>query len=283
MIASPFTYERAESVADALNLLAQNADAQVLAGGHSLIPAMKLRLNQPEGLIDISRIAALQGCSDRGDHIYVGAGTTHGAIANDPLLREHCSFIAEGSAMIGDIQVRNRGTLGGSIAHADPAADWPALLIAADATIHLTAKSGDREVRAEDFFTGFYETALGEGELIVGVSFPKLRDNQRSAYAKFVQPASRFAIVGVAAVLTIDGGTISDSRVAITGLSSNAFLATSVMDQLAGQSAAEAYLGAAAGAVKGTEDVLSDHYASEAYRLHLAGVYVKRALAACLA
>ncbi|MEL7159468.1 MAG: FAD binding domain-containing protein, partial [Bacteroidota bacterium] len=121
MIASPFTYERAESVADALNLLGQNEDTQILAGGHSLIPAMKLRLNQPEGLIDISRIEGLKGCSDRGDHIYVGAGTTHGAIADDPLMQEHCSFVAAGSAMIGDIQVRNRGTLGGSIAHADPA------------------------------------------------------------------------------------------------------------------------------------------------------------------
>ncbi|MEL7163435.1 MAG: FAD binding domain-containing protein, partial [Bacteroidota bacterium] len=155
--------------------------------------------------------------------------------------------------------------------------------IAADATIHLSAKSGDREVRAENFFTGFYETALETGELVVGVSFPKLAANQHSAYAKFVQPASRFAIVGVAAVLRIDGDTITECRVAITGLGSHAFLAMDVMTRLFGQAAHPEVFGAAAGAVEGTEDVLSDHYASEEYRLHLAKVYVKRALEACLA
>jgi len=282
MIASPFNYQRANSVKEALSLLNGGTDAQLLAGGHSLLPAMKLRLNQPESLVDISKIGALRGITDRGDHVLIGAATTHGAIADDKVVQTHLPFIAAGSAMIGDIQVRNRGTLGGSLAHADPAADWPALLLAAGATVHLASQDGERTVAAEDFFTGFYETALAEGELITGVAFPKVGSDQRSAYEKFVQPASRFAIVGCAAVVTVSGGTIKEARVAITGLSSHAFMASGVMDALKGQPANADTMGAAAGAMNAAEDVLADHYASEEYRSHLAQVYVKKALMACL-
>jgi len=282
MIATSFNYHKATSIKEALSLLANSANGQPLAGGHSLIPALKLRLNQPEDLVDISGINALQGITEKGDHLLVGAAVTHGAIADSKAMKASCPFVAAGAAMIGDIQVRNKGTLGGSLAHADPAADWPALLLAAGATVCLAGNDGERKVAAADFFTGFYETALAEGELITGVEFPKLGANQRSAYQKCVQPASRFAIVGCAAVLTIDGATITDASVAITGLSSHAYLATDVADALKGKPATAATIAAAAALAGKADDVLSDHYAAEDYRRHLSTVYVLRALEACL-
>lgn len=282
MIATSFNYHKATSIEEALSLLANSDNGQPLAGGHSLIPAMKLRLNQPEDLVDITGIEALKGISDEGDYLLAGAAVTHGAIADSKAMKASCPFVAAGAAMIGDIQVRNKGTLGGSLAHADPAADWPALLLAAGATIRLTGNKGDRKVAAADFFTGFFETALADGELITGVEFPKLNANQHSAYQKCVQPASRFAIVGCAAVLTIDAGNIADASVAITGLSSHAYLAAEVAAALKGKPATAETMAAAAALASKADDVLSDHYASEDYRRHLATVYVRRALEACL-
>ncbi|MEL6356774.1 MAG: xanthine dehydrogenase family protein subunit M [Bacteroidota bacterium] len=280
MIPSPFTYQRAGSVQEALSML--NEDAQVLAGGHSLIPAMKLRLNQPGTVVDISRIEALQAISDSGSHLIIGAGATHGSIAANSLVQQHCSFLAEGAGMIGDIQVRNKGTIGGSLAHADPAADWPGLLIAAAATIKLDSLKGSRTVPAADFFTGFYETAREDNEIITEIHIPKLNGNHQSTYQKFVQPASRYAIVGVAAAIEVDMGKIKSARVAINGLSSHAFLAEAVGQALVGQPANENTAQAAAQHASKAEDVLSDHYASEEYRRHLAQVYTKRAILACL-
>lgn len=282
MIATSFNYHKATSIREALSLLADSPNGQPLAGGHSLLPAMKLRLNQPEDLVDISGIEALQGITDNGDYLLVGAAVTHGAIADSKAMKASCPFVAEGAALIGDIQVRNRGTLGGSLAHADPAADWPALLLAAGATVRLIGNNGERKVAAVDFFTGFYETALAEGELITGVEFPKLGANQRSAYRKCVQPASRFAIVGCAAVLTVDGNNITDAAIAITGVGSHAYLATEVVNALKGKAATAENLATAAALASKADDVLSDHYASEDYRRHLATVYVRRALEACL-
>lgn len=280
MIPSSFEYQRAASVQEALSLMSE--DAQVLAGGHSLIPAMKLRLNQPERLIDISRIPALQEISEKNGSILIGAAATHGSIADSAIVQKACPFLATGAGMIGDIQVRNKGTIGGSLAHADPAADWPGLLIAAAARIEVTGAKGSRTVEAENFFTGFYETALEDGEIITAVHVPQLRANQKAAYLKFSQPASRFAIVGIAVVITHDGGKISDARVAINGLSEAGFLDKGAGAALIGQPA-NADTAAAAAKIAGTDCTpLGDHYASEEYRLHLARVYTKRAIIACI-
>lgn len=276
MIPNSFDYKRANSVEEAISLL--NDDSKILAGGHSLIPAMKLRLNQPETLIDITHISGLRSISDSGDHIVIGANSTHHDIVKSDLVKASAAILAQGGDLIGDIQVRNKGTLGGSIAHADPAADWPAMLIACNASIQMQGAGGTRTVSADDFFTGFYETALGDGEIITAVHVPKQGANTVGYYAKFPQPASRFAIVGCAVVLTHDNGNCTGVNVAFNGVSDHAFRDTAVQNALEGNAHGAASAAAAAEAAAEGVDVLSDHYASEAYRKHLAKVYLKRAL-----
>lgn len=277
MIPSSFEYKKANSVDEAISLM--NDDTKILAGGHSLIPAMKLRLNQPGTLVDISKIATLQSISDEGDSVVIGAGATHGEIAASSLVQSACNMIAEGAAQIGDIQVRNKGTIGGSLAHADPAADWPALVIAADAIIVLQGSGGSRDVAAADFFTGFYETALQDGELITAVKIPKLTAGSSSTYVKFSQPASRFAIVGCAIVKNLDSdGEVGNIKVAITGVSEKAYRDHGVEDELMGKALTSDVIDAASSKAADRVDVMSDHYASEEYRKHLAKVYVKKAL-----
>ncbi len=277
MIPSTFEYKKASSVDEAISLLTE--DAKLLAGGHSLIPAMKLRLNQPSSLIDISDIDALKGISDGGDHVLIGAAATHADIAHSALVKGACSMISDGAEQIGDIQVRNKGTIGGSLAHADPAADWPALVIAADAIIVMQGASGSREVAAASFFTGFYETALAENEIITAIKIPKLTTGSSSTYVKFSQPASRFAIVGCAVVKNMDeAGEVGNIKVAITGVSEKAYRDHAVEDELMGQPLNQDVINAAASKAASRVDVMSDHYASQEYRKHLASVYVKKAL-----
>ncbi len=278
MISTSFDYKRANSVEEAISLL--NDDAKILAGGHSLIPAMKLRLNQPETLIDISRIPGLRGISDGGDHIVIGANATHHDIVKSDLVQSAAPMLSQGGDMIGDIQIRNKGTLGGSIAHADPAADWPAMLIACKATIKVQGADGERIVSADDFFTGFYETALKDGEIITAVHVPKQGDNTVGYYAKFPQPASRFAIVGCAVVLTHENGKCSNVSIAFNGVSDHAFRDQAAQNALEGKSYSAENIAAAASASAEGVDVMSDPYASEKYRHHLAKVYAKRALSA---
>lgn len=277
MIPSIFEYKKASSVEEALSMLSD--DSKLLAGGHSLIPAMKLRLNQPSTVIDISAIDSLKGITDGGDHIVIGAGATHADIANSSLVKSACSMIAEGSGEIGDIQVRNKGTIGGSLAHADPAADWPALVIAADATISLRSQNDSRDIPAADFFTGFYETVLQENEIITAVKVPKLSAGSTSTYVKFAQPASRFAIVGCAIVKNMDSqGEVGNIKVAITGVSEKAYRDHGVEDELMGQPLTDEIINIASSKAADRVDVMSDHYASEEYRKHLAKLYVKKAL-----
>jgi aerobic carbon-monoxide dehydrogenase medium subunit len=265
MITYPFQYKRAGSVAEAVSLLAEGGKA--LSGGHSLVPAMKLRLNAPDTLVDVGRIDALKGIALEGSELVIGAGATHGAIAASDLVRQHVPMFAEGAAHIGDPSVRNRGTIGGSIAHADPSADWPAMVIAADATIVMQGPGGSRSVKAEQFFTGLFSTALHENELITQVRVP-LQPGAKMAYVKFSQPASRYAIVGCAVVKGADGQV----RVAFSGVSEAPFRDRPAEAQLnAGQAAATAATGVS---------IMSDHYASEDYRRHLANVYLKRAMMA---
>lgn len=276
MIPSSFEYKRADSVDEALSML--DDDAQILGGGHSLIPALKLRLNSPGTLVDISRIDAIKGIEDNDQTVTVGGGATHAAIASSDVLLKHAPMMVHAAREIGDIQVRNVGTIGGSIAHADPAADWPAVLIAADAKVVVYNKSGRREVDIDQFFTGFFETALEEGEIITAIRIPKSAANVNSAYAKFKQPASRFAIVGCAVAAEVDGNTVRNIRIGLTGVAATAFRATAVENALEGQALTEASIDAAVNNVTEGQDVMSDHYASEKYRAHLANVYVKRAL-----
>lgn len=271
MIPASFEYKNTTSVEEAISLLGD--DAQILGGGQSLIPALKLRLNAPGTLVDISKISGLQSISDNEKSITIGGGVTHAAIAASSALAEHCPMMVQAAQEIGDIQVRNRGTIGGSIAHADPAADWPAVLLAADANVIVQGKNGKRTIDIDQFFTGFYETALQEGEIITTISIPKTAFNKHSTYVKFKQPASRFAIVGCAAAAA--EGTV---RIGITGVGESAYRAMGVENTLKGQTLSSEGIDAAVQNVTDGASVMSDHYASEKYRTHLAHVYVKRAL-----
>jgi carbon-monoxide dehydrogenase medium subunit len=283
MIPANFEYHRAGNLDEALRLLAQyNGEAKVLSGGHSLVPALKLRLNQPKALIDIARIAELRYIRQDGQDIAIGAASTHKDIANSTLLAQHLSMIPAAAELIGDPHVRNVGTIGGSIAHADPAADWPGVLLAADAKIVVRGSGGTRSLAAQDFFLGFYTTALQEGEIISEIRVPIPPAGTKSSYQKFMQPASRFAIVGCAVVLRISNGTIEHVRVAFNGVADACFRDKNVEAALQGKAAnTDNILAAAAQAAQGVS-LLSDHYAAADYRQHLAQVYAKRALNAAL-
>lgn len=280
MIPSSFTYKKASSVSDALAMLKEYGDeATLLAGGHSLIPALKLRLNEYGYLIDISKIKELKSIEDKGDHIEIGAGVTHAEIVESSVLQSKVPFFPEAADLIGDVQVRNMGTIGGSIAHADPAADWPALLLAADATIHIQNGSSSRAVAATDFFHGLFSTAVEEGEMITSISVP-VAANARTKYIKFMQPASRFAIVGCAVNLEMSGNTVSKARVAYSGVSATPFRDAAVEAALEGKTLDTATIEAAAALAGDESSVMSDHFASESYRRQMAKVYTKRALKA---
>jgi aerobic carbon-monoxide dehydrogenase medium subunit len=285
MIPASFEYKRATSVAEAISMLKADDNAKILAGGHSLIPAMKLRLAQPSSLIDIAKISELNFIRDRGKYIAIGAATTHGNIASHKTTTMKVPLMAAAANAIGDVQVRNRGTIGGSIAHADPAADWPAILIAADATIKTEGAHGEKKIPADEFFTGFFSTALEEGEIVTEIHVPEPdATTSRYNYAKFVQPASRFAIVGCAVQMTVDDhNIISSVRVAFNGVADHAYRAHGVEKALVGQSLTEERIVAAAEyATQGVDSVMADHYASGAYRSHLAKVYCRRALEGCM-
>ena len=282
MIPSAFDYERATSVDDAVARLAAAGGAgKLIAGGHSLVPLMKLRLNEPGTLIDIARIPELAGIREADGAIEIGAGTVHHAVATSALLRERCPVVAETAATIGDPQVRNRGTLGGSIAHADPAADYPATLLALDAEVRIQGPRGARAVAARDFFQDLFTVDLAGDELITSVRFAPVRT---AAYAKLYQRASRFAIVGVAAALDVADGAVRGARLGLTGALSHAVRLTAVEEALTGRPAdADSVAAAAAPAGDGLEDVNADIHAGADYRRAMVGVFAQRALRAALA
>lgn len=282
MVPSNFKYIKANSVDEAISLMKEHGDdARILAGGHSLIPSLKLRLADYEYLIDISKIAELKSITESDGHIHIGAGVTHGDIEHSDLMKEKISFFAEAAGHIGDVQVRNMGTIGGSIAHADPAADWPALLLAAEAVIVIQNADGTREVAAEDFFHGLFATAVEDGDMITSIKVP-IPQNANTKYVKFVQPASRFALVGCAALISSSNGTCSKARVAFAGVSAKPFRDKAVEAALEGQSFnADTIASATAKAADGVS-IMSDNYASENYRHNMAKVFSKRALSALL-
>lgn len=278
MIPNKFTYHQPTSIKDAVALLAEHGDdSKILAGGHSLIPVLKLRLNDPEHLIDITQIEALGGIRDNEKSITIGAAATHAEIANNAALKEHAPMIAQAASMIGDIQVRNFGTIGGSIAHADPAADWPAVLLAADANVVIANANGSRTVDIDQFFKGLFMTAMGEEEIITAISIPKTAFNKNSTYVKFPQPASRFALVGCAAAVASDG-YVTEARVAFSGVSGTPFRDTNIEKALKGGVLNDDTIATATTSVADGVSILSDHFAAEKYRKHLAGVYARKAL-----
>jgi aerobic carbon-monoxide dehydrogenase medium subunit len=282
MISTSFDYSRATSLDDALaKLAATQGHGKFIAGGHSLVPLMKLRLSEPKTLIDIARIPGLSGIREKDQKIEIGAGTVHHDVASSALLRQVCPAIADCAADIGDPQVRNRGTLGGSLAHADPAADYPAVMLALDAEIHLKSPKGWRVVKASEFFQGLFTVDLAADEIIAGVPFAPVKS---AAYAKLHQRASHFAIVGVAAALDVKSGVIQSARIGLTGASSHATRLTDVEKALAGTPASAASIEAAARNAGATlEEINSDIHASQEYRRAMIQVFTGRALKGALA
>jgi len=284
MIPSAFDYFAPRSLDEALTLLAQHGpEAKLLAGGHSLLPMMKLRLAAPRVLIDLGKVAGLSYIREEGGCIVIGAMTTHAEIEHSNLLKRRAPLLAETAAEIGDVQVRNCGTLGGTAAHADPAADYPAALLALDAEFVLASQQGTRTVAARDFFVDMLTTALQPGEILTEIRLAADSGRTGSAYRKLHQPASGFAIVGVAARLTLDGGgRCAGVAVGITGVASKAYRAAGVERGLGGQSLDSKRIAeAAAQAARGIEP-LSDLHASARYRAAMATVFTRRALAAAL-
>jgi carbon-monoxide dehydrogenase medium subunit len=282
MIPTTFEYQRATSLEDAVAKLgASNGSGKLIAGGHSLIPLMKLRLSEPGLLIDISRIPGLSGIREKDGKIEIGASTVHHDIATSGVVRQRCPMLAEAAAEIGDPQVRNRGTIGGSVAHADPAADYPAVVIALDAEIHIIGPRGWRAVRAHDFFQDLLTVDLAANEVIGNVQFAPVRS---AAYAKLHQRASRYAIIGVAAALDVSGGSIRSARVGLTGAGPKAVRLTSVEQALAGKRLSDETIDAASrSAGADMKDLNSDIHASGDYRRAMIPIFTRRALRAAAA
>jgi len=282
MISTQFEYSRATSLDDALAKLAATAgDGKFIAGGHSLVPLMKLRLSEPKILIDIARIPGISGITEKDHQIEIGAGTVHHDVASSALLWEVCPALADCAGEIGDPQVRNRGTLGGSLAHADPSADYPAVMLALDAEIHMKGPKGWRAVKTSDFFQGLFTVDLAADEIIAKVTFNPVK---AAAYAKLHQRASHFAIVGVAAALDVKNGVIQSARIGLTGASSHATRLTDVEKALEGKPASAGSIEAAARTAGATlEDINSDIHASAEYRRAMVQVFTERALKGALA
>ena len=279
MIPTQFEYVAARSLDEALTLLGKHKDdAKLLAGGHSLIPAMKLRLAQPQVLIDISRIKDLSYIREEKGQVRIGAMTTHYLIESSDLLRRVCPLLTETASHLGDVQVRNKGTIGGSLAHADPAADWPAAVIALDAEIVAAGPKGERVIKADKFFVDLLTTALEPGEILREVRFNTPQGTPGQCYMKVRHPASGFAVVGVAVNLSVNGGKCQSAGIGITGVAPKAYRATGVEKALQGNALDAKTLSAAATHARDGIDANTDLFASGEYRRHLAEVYTRRAL-----
>ena len=282
MIPVAFDYVAPATLDEALLQLNQNPDeARILAGGHSLIPAMKLRLAQPQMLIDIGRIKELAYIREADGQIQIGAMTTHQQIEASERLKQICPLLPECASHIGDVQVRNKGTIGGSLAHADPAADWPAAIIALSAQLVVIGGGGERMIKADDFFTNMFTTALRPGEILREVRIGVSPAKTGQAYTKMHHPASGFAVVGVAASLTLNpDGSCQSANIGITGVGPNAYRAVAAQEGLIGNNLDHETIAAAAAHVCDDVDANADLFASAEYRRHLAQVYAARAIAA---
>lgn len=279
MYTTSFAYHRPKTVAEALSLLQSNKEAKILAGGHSLVPAMKLRVASPAALVDIGQIPGLAGIEAGGGALTIGALTTYAAVASSDLVKGSCPVLAETVRLIGDPQVRNRGTVGGSLAHADPAADLPTVMLLLDARIVATSAKGSREIAADVFFVDIFTTALKADEILTAVKVPTYSSNSGATYLKHRHPASGYAVVGVGAFVQIHDGKCSRVGITVGGATGVPVRAKEAEAVLIGKAADNAAITAASARVGSSlKDGLSDHYASAGYRAHLAQVLARRAL-----
>jgi carbon-monoxide dehydrogenase medium subunit len=279
MYPAKFDYYRASSVAEAVSLLQQHEDAKVLAGGHSLIPTMKLRLAQPPVIVDIGRISDLRGISERNGSIRIGALTTHAAIASSEVLQQKCRVMAEAAGLVGDPAVRHKGTIGGNIAHADPASDLPAVVLALSGAIHTAGPNGERQINASEFFIDLLTTALQPNELLIAVEVPAVSGKTGSAYVKFEHPASGYALCGAAAVVTLAAdGTCASASLCFNGVTAKPLNASAVASALAGKNLDDGAIDQAVNEGLSIDEPLGDIHASGPYRVELAKVYGRRAL-----
>ena len=277
MIPSAFEYVRVGSVDEALSALkAGGEDAKIIAGGQSLMPVLRLRLNAPSVIVDCSRIDELKTITDNGDSITIGAAVTHYDVMKNPLVNSSVALLARATETVADPQIRHRGTSGGAMAHADPAGDVPTVGRALDATFTIAGPGGRRTVSADEFFVDYFTTAVGPDELLVSVTYPKY-DGWNAHYVKFNRTAQAWAIVGVAAAVKVEGGAITDARVGLTNMGATPVRATAVEAALIGANSAAAVAAAAEAAADGTSPT-SDIHADEAFRKHLARVLTKRAV-----
>jgi aerobic carbon-monoxide dehydrogenase medium subunit len=283
MYPAQFEYVAPATLDEAIKLLAESGgEAKILAGGHSLLPAMKLRLAQPGTLIDLRKIPDLNEIRVDGDGVTIGAMVTHAQIARSPEIQRALPLLAHAASVVGDLQVRNRGTLGGSLAHSDPAGDPPAVFLACGGSVVARGPNGERTISADDFFVDILTTSLAEDEIITAVKFPSLPARTGTAYRKFDHPASHYAMTGVAAVVTLgDDGKVERARVGVTGVGVKAYRATGVEEAIVGKGA-EGVAEAAAKAADGI-DCNDDIHASAEYRAHLATVFARRALEEAIA
>ena len=282
MIPAPFDYQVPATLEEAVSLLASDPDgAKVLAGGHSLIPAMKLRLAQPQMLVDIARIKSLSYIREEGDQILIGATTTHYQMESSELLQRICPLLSECARSIGDVQVRNKGTIGGSVAHSDPAGDWPAAVLALDAELVLVGPNGERTEKAEDFFVDLLTTNLMPGEILREIRIRKPSGSFAQTYQKVRHPASGFAVVGIAVHLALnDDGTCKAAAVGVTGVAMKAYRAKAVEAALANTNLDDNAIATAVAHICDGINPTSDLYASGEYRRHLAQVHARRAIEA---
>jgi aerobic carbon-monoxide dehydrogenase medium subunit len=277
VIPASFDYVRAGSIDEAVAALTEHGDeAKLLAGGHSLLPLMKLRLAAPEVLVDLGRVEELRGICDAGEHLAIGAMTTHDAVVKDPLVREHCGVLADVSRTVGDAQVRHRGTIGGAMAHGDAAGDLPTLLLALDGTVVVQGPEGRRNIRAADLFTDYLSTSIADDEVLVEVRVPKLVGDWGWRYEKFSRVAQAWAIVGSCALVKRSNGSIEQARVGLTHMGTTPVRASATEAALQGVGR-DAIAGAAEQAAEGTSPP-SDLNATPAFREHLARVLTRRAL-----
>jgi len=284
MFPANFGYVAARSVEEALQLMAKHGeDGKLLAGGHSLIPAMKLRLQSPQTLIDLGTVPGLRSVSVDGNSLTIGALTVHADIASSELVRKHVSALAEAAAVIGDVQVRNRGTIGGSVAHADPAADLPVVLTALNASLVAQSASGKRTIAVDDFFTDFYTTALNANEILTEIHVPIPPAGTGTAYAKLPHPASGYVVVSAAAMITRQAsGTCTASRIAVGGLGSGPIRAIATELELQGKPLTTQMIAAAAAKAAEETDPVEDSYAGAEYKRNVVTVYARKAIEAAV-
>lgn len=279
MIPASFDYLAPTSVDEVVAALAEHGeDAKVLAGGHSLLPLMKLRFAVPSVVVDIGKVDELRGVRDAGDHLAIGAGTTHHEVVHDPLVRQHCGLLAEATSMVGDAQVRHRGTIGGATAHGDSAGDLPAVVSALRATFVAQGPGGRREIAAADFFQGYLETALAPDEVLVELRIPK-HDGWGFAYEKFNRVAQAWAVVGVAAMVRRENGSVAEARIGLTNMGAVPVRATAAEEALAGADRTDDAIRAACQHAADGTNPPADLSAQPDYRQHLARVLSARAVA----